>query len=57
MASNKMLRTVLEGHAVRSLVSTTYTNINHGKKALSATYYTLRGMNLCIFVVADNENS
>ena len=53
MASNK----ILECHAVRSLVNTTYTDINHGKKALSATYYTLRGVNLCIFVVVDDENS
>ena len=53
MASNK----ILECHAVRSLLNNYIHGYQSRKKALSATYYTLRGVNLCIFVVVDDENS
>ena len=53
MASNK----IQECQAVRSLLNNYIHEYQSRKKALSATYYTLRGVNLCIFVVVDDENS
>ena len=53
MASNK----IQECHAVRSLLNNYIHEYQSRKKALSATYYTLHGVNLCIFVVVDDENS
>ena len=54
LACNK----ILECHAVRSLLNNYIHEYQSRKKVLSATYYyTLRGVNLCIFVVVDDENS